>query len=73
LSTFFNRSCIFTFIDYFIDDTAYECFIKEDLDGFLESRSDNMFRYLKDIIGISIEAAESQTDADREKVEDDLI
>jgi len=58
---------------HFIDDTAYGYFIKEDLDGFLESRSESMFRYLRDTIGISIEAVESQSEEDKEKVEDDLI
>jgi len=58
---------------HFIDDIAYHCLINEDFDGFIDSRVNSMFEYLRDNIGINITIVTSQSEEEELRIADDSI
>ena len=58
---------------HFIGESAYRCLLEEDFDGFIEARAEEMFIYLKNVIGINVAVVSNLTEEEQILTEDDSI
>lgn len=62
-----------TFSKHYINEKGFKFLIEENFDGFVESRAEEMYNYLKKEIGINIDIVTKLTDEEQILSDDDML